>query len=81
MVTSLPCDTSPEIGPRRQVHGGRELGQEVVGQIEIEIEAGQVPGFLFLDFVDVKLGEQHAAFGMIGVRQAAGSPWGKGPSP
>ena len=28
-----------QVGPRRQVDGRRELGQELLGQVEIEVEA------------------------------------------
>ena len=41
----------------------------MVGQIEIEIEAGQVAAFLLLDLIDMELGEQHSAFRMIRMRQ------------
>ena len=69
IVTSLPFDTSPRSGRVVRKIGGGKLGQKMIGQIEIEIEAGQVAIFLLLDFVDVELGKQHAAFGMIGMRQ------------
>ena len=58
-----------EVGPRGQVDRRRKLGQEVVGQVEVEIEAGQVAVFLLLDLVDVELREKHAAFGMVRVGQ------------
>src|SRR5262245_25150819 len=46
-----------------------KLGQEVIGQIEIEVEAGQVAPFLLLDFVDVELRKEHAPFGVMRMRQ------------
>ena len=58
-----------QIGPRRQKDRRRKLRQKVIRQIEVEIEAGEVAVFLFLDFVNMKLREQHASFGMIGMRQ------------
>ncbi len=41
----------------------------MIGQIEIQIEAREVTLFLFLDLLDLKPGEHHAAFGMIWMRQ------------
>src|SRR5260370_13993678 len=38
-------------------------------QIEIQKEAREVTLFLFLDLLDLKPGERHAAFGMIWMRQ------------
>ena len=41
----------------------------MVGQIEIEIEAGQLATFLLLDLIDKVLGKQHSPFRMIRMRQ------------
>ena len=58
-----------QVQARSQIHRRREFRQKVIGQVEIEIEARQVAALLLLDFVDVELREDHAAFGMIRVRQ------------
>ena len=58
-----------EILTRREVNRRRELGQEPVGNVEIEVEAGEVTARLFLDPVDLKHGKHHPAFGMVRVRQ------------
>ena len=65
-----------EVGPRGQKDGRGKLREEMIGQIEVEIEAGQVALLLLLQLVDFKLGEKHAALGMVGVRQRkeAGRP-------
>ena len=55
MVTSLPLRNVAQVRARRQEDRGRELGQNVIGQVEVEIEAGKVAPFLLLDLVDVKL--------------------------
>ena len=50
----------------------RKFGQDVVGQVEVEVVAGQVAAlrsFLLLDFLDLELGKEHAALVMVGVRQ------------
>ena len=65
----LPLRDVAEVGARDQEDRGRELGQEVVGQVEVEVESLQVPLLVALDGVDVELGEQHPALGMIGVGQ------------
>ena len=41
-VTTLPCDTSPRSGRDGQENGRRKLRQEVLGQVEIDVEA--LPG-------------------------------------
>jgi len=46
-----------------------ELGQHVVGQVEVEVEAREVARLLALDLIDVELREHHAALGMVRVRQ------------
>ena len=71
VVTSWPCDTSPRSGRVVRKIGGRELGQEVIGQIEVEIEARQVAAGLRQHLVDVKLRKQHAAFGLLADAAAA----------
>src|SRR5258708_38660049 len=60
---------APEVGASRQVDGRRELGEEPVGNVEVQVEAGQVPARLLLDLVDEEVGKNHAAFGMVGMRQ------------
>src|SRR5688572_25033278 len=58
-----------QIGSGRQKNGRRKLGQKMIGQIEIKIETSEVPCFLLLDFIDMKLRKDHSTFGMIGVRE------------
>ena len=63
-----------QIRPGRQVDRGRELGQEPVGNVEVEIEAGQVPARLLLSLGDLEQREDHPALGVIlvGQRHEAG---------
>src|ERR1019366_7628803 len=65
----------PQIGPRGEVDGGGKLGQKMIGDIEIQIEAGEVAPLLFLNFVDFELWKDHAAFWMIGMRQRVEAFW------
>ena len=64
-----------QVGPRGQEDGRRELGQEVLGQVEIDVEALQAGQQL-----DLHLREDHAARPRAWGAAAAGSPWGTGPS-
>src|SRR4051794_8941736 len=41
-----------QIGARCQEHGRRELGQEMIGKIEIQVEPLQISTVLLLDRVD-----------------------------
>jgi hypothetical protein len=59
----------PQVRTRGEEDGGRELRQQVVRQVEVEVEPREVPRLLPLDLVDVELGEQHPALGMVGMRQ------------
>src|SRR3989441_9404626 len=59
----------PEVGTRRQVDGRRELREEPVRDVEIQVEAGQVPTRLLLELVDEEVGKDHAALGMVRMRQ------------
>src|SRR5438105_1225099 len=59
----------PEIRASRQVNGRRELWQKPVGNVEVQIEAGQIPARLLLDLVDEEVGKNHAALGMVRMRQ------------
>ena len=65
----LPLRDVAEILPGREEDGRRELGQEMVGQIEIEIEAREIAPGLTQDFLDVKVRKQHAAFGLLRMRE------------
>ena len=67
-----------QIGPRRQEDGRGELRQEVVGQVELEVKAGQVALGLLQDLLDVELRKDHATFGVVGVRERE-EPLGKEP--
>src|SRR5712692_477131 len=62
-----------QVGARGQVDGGRKLGQEVIRQIEIYVEPGQVSPVLLLDRVDQEGREDKAAIGMVGMRQGVES--------
>ena len=64
MVSTLPLDTSPRSGRRGEEDRRRELGQEVGGQVEVEIEALE-PG----ESLDLFLREDHAADLVVGVGQ------------
>src|SRR6476660_6240183 len=39
------------------------------GKIELQVEAGEITALLLLDLLDVKLGEYHPAFGVVGMRK------------
>src|SRR5258708_4584734 len=65
----LPFRHVAKVRPRRQVNPRGKFGKKVIGQIEIQIEAREVTLFLFLDLLDLKLGEHHATFGVIWMRQ------------
>ena len=69
MVTSFPWETSPQVRPGGEKHRRRKFGQEVVREVKVEIKAGQVAPFLLLNLVDMKRGEDHAPFGVVGMRQ------------
>ena len=58
-----------EIGPGRQINRRRKLRQQVIRQVEIEVEAGEVASLLLLQLVNLEMRKHHAAFGMVGVRQ------------
>src|SRR5690606_15071911 len=58
-----------ELRTRRQVDRRRELGQEVLGNIELDVEAVQVALLLREDLVDMLLREHHAAFFVERMRQ------------
>ena len=58
-----------EVGPRGEKDGRGKFRQEMIGQIEVEIEARQVALLLFLQLLDLELRKEHAAFGMIRMRQ------------
>ena len=47
----------------------RERRQQVVGQVEVEVEAGQVAALLLLDFVDRGLRKEHPACFVVRMRQ------------
>src|ERR1019366_6362905 len=50
-----------QVQARSQKNGGGKLREKMVRQIKIQIEPGQIPPFLFLDFVNLKLRKDHAA--------------------
>src|SRR5258707_3336142 len=58
-----------QIGARRQVDGWRKLSQEVIRQIEIDVEPGQVSPVLLLDRIDQEVRKNKAAVGVFGMRQ------------
>src|SRR5207245_7252638 len=58
-----------QVGARGQVHGWRKLGQEVIRQIEIYVEPGQVSPVLLLDRVDQEAWKNKAAVDVVGMRQ------------
>ena len=58
-----------QVRARGQVDWWRELRQEVLGQIKVQVKSGEVASLLPLDFINVMLGEDHAALGMIRMRQ------------
>ncbi len=53
-----------QVRPGGQEHGRRELGREVLGQVEIEVEAFQA-----LELLDLVLGKEHASGRMVRVGQ------------
>jgi hypothetical protein len=65
----LPFGNVPEIGSRSKIDGCRKFRQDMVGEIKVEVEAGEVTTFLPLRFFDMELGEEHSSFGMVGMRQ------------
>ena len=68
-VTSCPLRDVAQVRPRRQEDRRGELRQQVLRQVEVEIEAGQVAVGLLLGLVDQGLREDHAA--RLVVRDAA----------
>ncbi len=68
-----------EIGPCGEVRSAAaELGQEVLREVEVEIKTGKVAAGLFFEFVDLHLGEDHAAVFVMGMGQrieAGGPEW------
>ena len=76
----MPLRHVAQVGPRGQVDRRRKLRQEVVGQVEVEIEAGQVAAFLLLDLVDVEAAETACRLRHDSDAAAAGSPWATVPS-
>ena len=60
----LPRDTSPRSGRRGQVHGGRELGKELVGQVEVDVEP-----FESGELLNRLLRDDHPAHFVLWVRQ------------
>src|SRR5881394_1054870 len=46
-----------EIGPGRQINRRRKLRQQVIRQVEIEVEAGEVASLLLLQLVNLKKAE------------------------
>ena len=58
-----------EVRPLIEIDRRRELGQKVIGNVEIDVEAREVAPLLPLDLVDQEAREHHAAFLMLGVRQ------------
>src|SRR3989304_7495749 len=49
----------------------------MIRQVIIQIKAGEVSSLLFLDLVDMKLGEEHTAFSMIWVGKLQKTFWEK----
>src|SRR5690606_12352112 len=72
----LPLRHVAELGSRGQENGRRELGQEMLGNVELDVEAVQIALLLREDLVDVVLGEDHAAFLVERMRQRL-EPFGK----
>src|SRR5713101_1785472 len=58
-----------QIGSRDQVHGWRKCSQEAFGQVEIDVEAGQVASVLTLYRVDLLLRKHEAASRVEGMWQ------------
>src|SRR3984957_5244688 len=64
-----------QIGARGQVHRRRKRSQKVFGQVEIDVEAGQVSPVLCLDRVDLLMRKNLAACGMEWMRQRKEALW------
>ena len=60
----LPLGDVAQVRPRGQEDGGRELGQEMLGEVEIEVEPLQARQLL-----DLHLGEDHPSRFVLGVGQ------------
>jgi len=58
-----------QIRARRQVDGWWKLGQEVIREIEIYVEPGQVSSVLLLDRVDQEVRKDKATVGVVRMRQ------------
>jgi hypothetical protein len=56
-----------EVRARGQIHRCRELGQEVIRKIEVQIKAGQIARLLLLDLLDLEFWEDHTPFWMVGM--------------
>ena len=78
-VTSLPCETSPRSGRVVRKIGGGNSGRKWSGRSKSRSKRVRSRSVLLLDLVDVELREEHAAFGVVRVRQRAGSRRGTGP--
>src|SRR6478609_10391841 len=59
----------PKVWLRSEVDRRRKLGQELVGQIEVQVEARQIAPCLAQYFVDRKVREEHAALRLLRMRQ------------
>src|SRR5690606_35611137 len=57
-----------EVGARRQEDRRWEFGQEVLGEVEIEVETLEITARLSEDVLDVRRRKQHSAFGMLRMR-------------
>ena len=58
-----------QIGTGGQEDGRRKLRHHVIGQVEVQVEALEIPAGLALDLVDGRLGEDHAALVVVGMGQ------------
>ncbi len=56
-----------QVGAGGEEDRRRKLGKELIRDVEVKVEAGQIAPFLPLDLVDVELRKNHAAFRMIRV--------------
>ncbi len=65
----FPLRDVAQIRPCCQIDRRRELGQKMIRQVEVEVEASQIPIGLLLRFLDEEFGEDHAARFVVGMRQ------------
>src|SRR6202011_4198964 len=58
-----------EVGALIEIHRRRELRQEMIGDVVLDVEAREIASLLPFDLVDQEVRKYEAAFLLLGVRQ------------